>query len=80
MCGDGINSVSVVLGVLDLEAAAASDLVALHSSEELSGLAREHRPDYQLDSPLQLGERLMLRAVRSPVAVVGLALIGGLRG
>lgn len=52
MSGDGIIRVAVVLAELDPKALASSDLVTLHPSEKLSGLPREHGPDYKLYVPL----------------------------
>jgi hypothetical protein len=63
MSGDGVRGVASVLTELDLEALAASDLMSLHSTEELGGLPCEHGANYQLNVPLELRESLMLGAV-----------------
>lgn len=43
--GDGVIRVAAVPSEFDSEALAASDLMALHSSQQLSALAGEHGPD-----------------------------------
>ena len=63
MSGNRVIRVASVVTELYSEALTTSDLMSLHSTEELGGLPCEHGANYQLNVPLELRESLMLGAV-----------------